>query len=106
MKAQEFNKPEVSLSWIIEEDDYSREHNLTTLSSSKGREQLINTILMLIDQHKEMRIGADGYCLILEANDADPEFTDASYQWVDDYHFVGEYNSQKDDNDEEIETNE
>lgn len=45
---------------------------------------------MLLDQGNEIRIGTDGYCLILEANIAEDEFTDACYQYIDDQHFVGE----------------
>ena len=45
---------------------------------------------MLLEQGNEIRIGMDGYCLILEANIAEDEFTDACYQYIDDQHFVGE----------------
>lgn len=38
----------------------------------------------------EIRLGTDGYCLLLEANLADGEYSDACYQYIDDEHFVGE----------------
>lgn len=38
----------------------------------------------------EIRLGTDGYCLLLEANPADGEYSDACYQYIDDEHFVGE----------------
>ena len=88
MKRQEIGNPKVSLSWVIDEDGY----NLTTLDSEKGKKQLVDTILMLLDQGMEIRIGTDGMCLILEANDADSDYTDASYQYIDDEHYVESYN--------------
>jgi len=45
---------------------------------------------MLIEQGMEIRLGTDGYCLLLEANHADDEYSDACYQYIDDEHFVGE----------------
>lgn len=92
MKRQEYGKPEVYLSWIIEEDTYTKEKFKVTLDTKKGKLQLANTILMLLDQGNEIRIGTDGYCLILEANSADEEYSGACYQYVDDDHFVGELN--------------
>lgn len=92
MKRQEYGKPEVYLSWIIENDTYAKEKCKVTLDTEKGKLQLANTILMLLDQGNEIRIGTDGYCLILEANSADEEYSDACYQYVDDDHFVGELN--------------
>lgn len=47
---------------------------------------------MLIEQGMEIRLGTDGYCLILEANLADDDYSDACYQYIDDNHFVGELN--------------
>lgn len=47
---------------------------------------------MLIEQGMEIRLGTDGYCLMLEANPADDEYSDACYQYIDDSHFVGELN--------------
>lgn len=91
MKTQQVGQPEVNLSWIIEDCSYSHEHNKTTLSSEKGREQLVNTILMLLGQDREIRIGTDGFCLILEANEVDDEHSNASYQWIDDDHYIEEY---------------
>ena len=90
MKRQEYGKPDVNLSWIIEADSYAKEKFKVTLDTEKGKLQLANTILMLLEQGNEIRIGTDGYCLILEANMAEDEFTDACYQYVDDQHFVGE----------------
>ena len=90
MKPQQFGKPDVKLSWIIEADTYAKEHYKVTLDTEKGKLQLVNTILMLLDQGNEIRIGTDGYCLILESNMAEAEYTDACYQYIDDQHFVGE----------------
>ena len=90
MKPQQFGKPDVNLSWIIEADTYTKEKCKVTLDTEKGKLQLASTILMLLEQGDEIRIGTDGYCLILEANIAEDEFTDASYQYIDDQHFVGE----------------
>lgn len=87
MKIQEFKQPKVSLSWIIEDNTTG---SSKTLEQEKTKLELANTILMLLEQGDEIRIGTDGYCLILEANFADDKFTDASYQFVDDNHFVGE----------------
>ena len=92
MKRQEYGKPEVYLSWIIEEDAYAKEKFKVTWDTEKGKLQLANAILMLLDQGNEIRIGTDGYCLILEANPADDEYSDACYQYIDDSHFVGELN--------------
>ena len=90
MKRQEFGKPDVNLSWIIEADSYAKEKFKVTLDTEKGKLQLADTILMLLEQGNEIRIGTDGYCLILEANMTEDEFTDACYQYIDDQHFVGE----------------
>lgn len=84
MKTQKFGTPEVSLSWFIESDSYSEEKGFTSLDTDKGKKQLVDTILMLLEQRKEIRIGTDGECLILEANESDSEFTDASYQYIND----------------------
>lgn len=92
MKIQEFGKPDVTLSWIISDDIYSKERHKITLDSDRGKLQLADTILMLIEHGNEIRLGTDGYCLILEANSADDEYSDACYQYVDDSHFVGELN--------------
>lgn len=92
MKTQEFGKPDVTLSWIISEDTYSKERHQVTLDTEKGKLQLANTILMLIEHGNEIRLGTDGYCLILEANSADDEYSDACYQYVDDSHYVGKLN--------------
>lgn len=92
MKTQEFGKPDVTLSWIISDDTYSKERHRITLESERGKLQLADTILMLIEHGNEIRLGTDGYCLILEANPADDEYSDACYQYVDDSHFVGELN--------------
>lgn len=88
MKKQRFGNPQVSLSWVIERDSYASEKRLVTLDTPKGREQLVNTITALLDQGLEVRIGSDGYCLLLEANLGSDEFSDASYQYVDDDHEV------------------
>lgn len=91
MKSQQFGKPAVNLSWIIETDSYAKEKcKENVLDTDRGKLQLANTILMLIEQGMEIRLGTDGYCLILEANSADDEYSDACYQYIDDDHFVGE----------------
>lgn len=91
MKKQEYGKPDVNLSWIIETDSYAKEKcKENVLDTDRGKLQLANTILMLIEQGMEIRLGTDGYCLILEANSADDEYSDACYQYIDDDHFVGE----------------
>ena len=92
MKSQEYGKPDVTLSWIITNDSYAKEKFRVTLDTEKGKLQLADAILLLIEQGNEIRIGTDGYCLILEANRADDEYSDACYQYIDDGHFVGELN--------------
>lgn len=83
MKKQFFGEPKVNLDWFLQDDSYTRDNNLTTLDSEKGKKQLIDTILMLIEQGHEIRLGSDGCCLLLEANYVDNENDDCSYQFVD-----------------------
>lgn len=91
MKPQQFGNPAVNLSWIIKTDLHAKEKfKENVLDTEHGKLQLAETILMLIEQGMEIRLGTDGYCLILEANPADEEYTDACYQYIDDTHFVGE----------------
>lgn len=93
MKVQQFGKPMVNLSWIIKTDSYAKEKfKENVLDTDRGKLQLAETILMLIEQGMEIRLGTDGYCLILEANLADDDYSDACYQYIDDNHFVGELN--------------
>ena len=89
MKVQEIGKPEITFSWLLEANEYSKTYNKKTLDTAEGKKQLIEVILLCIDQGKEIRIGTDGECLILEANEADSEHTDAGYQYIDEDHFVG-----------------
>lgn len=90
MKIQNYGSPEVSLSWILEKDSYASDRRKITVDTAEGQKQLIDTILLLISQDMEIRIGTDGYCLLLEANPV-LEDSDSSYQWVDDEHFIDEY---------------
>lgn len=88
MKVQKYGTPKVEFSWFLKEDVYTRDHLKVTLDSAEGKEQLVNAIKLCIDQGYEIRIGTDGECLMLEANYADDETSDASYQYVDDEHEV------------------
>lgn len=88
-------KPDVNLNWIINTDEYSTSQNQPTLDTEKGKERLYQAIMMLIEQGNEIRIGSDGYCLILESNyigDAD-----SGYQWVDGEHKIEEIGWGEDD---------
>ena len=91
MKSQQFGNPAVNLSWLMKTDSYAKERfRENVLDTKRGKLQLAETILMLIEQGMEIRLGTDGYCLILESNSADEEYSDACYQYIDDQHFVGE----------------
>lgn len=94
--------PDVNLSWFLEENSYTKEHGNVTMESEKGKKQLVDTILMLIDQGHEIRIGTDGECLMLESNYC-WEDEGCGYQWVDADHYVESFEREEDfgDTDEE-----
>ena len=79
MRTQKFGKPDVNFIWFLRKDGYADERNLVTLDTDEGKKQLAEIILICISQGKEVRIGTDGECLILEANEADCEYSDAGY---------------------------
>lgn len=73
----DLKKPDISMAWTPEE------------MKADGKQELVNLITLLIKKDYEIRIGTDGYCIILEAHNN--IFGEESYQWLTEDEMCGRY---------------